>query len=247
MPNIWDQKSKNFPGFCLEDTESMQILDYFKEQGICWRGKNVLDIGCGSGRYALRFAQEAKKVYATDISAGMIERLLRDVDSYGYRNIIASCEPWEEYDPKSPIDIAFASMTPALSNFKAFQKAFTLAKEALAYVGWGRKRESAFLQKVFKAHHIQLELPTGAPDVMQFLAQMGKHPKVSYIQKTKIYRNSLDNAINDIAWHISIHQAVPNKELIHTLIKEEIARTNQTDDTFSYSTQMEIGLIALIK
>lgn len=36
-------------------------------------GKRVLDVGCGSGRYAVRFAMEGALVVGVDVSAGMLE------------------------------------------------------------------------------------------------------------------------------------------------------------------------------
>lgn len=248
MSCIWDKKSKRFPRFRLDDTESEAILEYFKSQGIVWRDKRVLDIGCGTGRYALRLCEVAKRVYATDISEGMIEKLREDTMFYKKNNIVATCENWQDYNPIEEIEIVFASMTPALKDFDSFKKAYLIAKEAMAYVGWGRKRESEFLQKVFDAHHIKLELPTGAPTILEYLKKIGREANVKYLEKTMKYCDTFDNALEDISWHISIHGHNPNKTIIKAMIEEKMQdRASENSGLFSYTTQMEIGLIALNK
>ena len=67
--NIWDTRAESFnkaqqndkTGFAKNVTKLLEEKDILK-------GKDVLDIGGGSGRYALEFSQFAKSITVTDIS-----------------------------------------------------------------------------------------------------------------------------------------------------------------------------------
>lgn len=49
------------------------IHDTLKEKTGSWRDKNVLDVGCGTGRLLLRGADEADKLTGIDLSSEMIK------------------------------------------------------------------------------------------------------------------------------------------------------------------------------
>jgi ubiquinone/menaquinone biosynthesis C-methylase UbiE len=53
-------------------------------------GDNILDLGCGSGDYALealKYVGPSGKVYAVDISQSLVERLKKQIKHKGYFNI----------------------------------------------------------------------------------------------------------------------------------------------------------------
>lgn len=74
------------------------------------KGCTVADIGAGVGFYTLLLAQRVGpqgKVYANEIQQGMLDRLKRNVEAKGYRNVIPVLGT--ESDPKLPpnsIDVA---------------------------------------------------------------------------------------------------------------------------------------------
>lgn len=51
--------------------------------------EEVVDIGCGTGLLALEFARRARKVWALDLSPGMVEAIGRNAADRGLGNIVA--------------------------------------------------------------------------------------------------------------------------------------------------------------
>lgn len=47
------------------------------------RGKLILDLGCGAGHHAMKFAEQGARVYAIDLSPGMVERAKSRVKENG--------------------------------------------------------------------------------------------------------------------------------------------------------------------
>ncbi|MDR7074505.1 ubiquinone/menaquinone biosynthesis C-methylase UbiE [Fictibacillus barbaricus] len=50
-----------------------QIHDTLKEMTGLWNGKDVLDVGCGTGRLLLRGAEEANRLVGVDLSSEMVK------------------------------------------------------------------------------------------------------------------------------------------------------------------------------
>lgn len=246
MKEIWDKKAKTFPRYNQHNQEDKPIFEYFDSLGIQTKDKNILDLGCGNGRYALHFAKVAKNLYAFDISENMLSNVREDAKRYGISNIKTFCGDWGEFDTKHfthPIDIIFASLTPALNSFDKFKKAYDLARECIMYIGWGRKRENKFLDEVFSAHNASVELPVGAPNVSSYLEQLGKEiPKTYFITKNIHHKKSLDDAIDAAIWQMEAHKVVPKYDIV-----KKIAKSWEKDGKVRYTSIMEIGLMAIKK
>ncbi|MCX2716800.1 class I SAM-dependent methyltransferase [Helicobacter sp. MIT 21-1697] len=238
--HLWDKKAQTFPRFVKDTEDTLEILAFFKNEGVRFAHKRVLDIGAGNGRFGLQIAFEAAKLYATDISKVMLDNLQIDAQSLGLKNVSTLLSAWEDVDIESlgEIDIAFASMTPALNNLAGFIKAINASKEGLCYVGWGRVRESAFLDEIFAAHYIKVELPVGLPQALQWLKELGyKEPTYCYKEAAYTYKSDIQKAINDIKWHICMHQGEPDEEKIKAYLDKK-----QVNGYVSYEQKREVGI-----
>ena len=243
MKELWDKKSKNFPKYNKDSKEDQPIFDFFSAQGVELNDKVVLDLGCGNGRYALHIAQHARLVYALDISSEMIENVRNDAKSHKIDNIECFCGDWSDFDISrflQPIDIVFASLTPALNSFEKFKKAINIAKEGMMYIGWGNKRESAFLEEIFKAHNAKLEIPVGAKDVEGYLKELNiELPEVKFITKNINKKKNFQDAISDAVFQLEMHNVEPN----NSLIKDIITNKWLHNDMVEYVNLMEIGMM----
>ena len=242
----WDKKAQSFPRFIKDTQDTLEILDFFLSQGVEFANKVIFDIGCGNGRFALQLAFMAKKIYASDISSQMLSHLERDAKSHQLYNIQTLHSAWLEYDISTlsdEIDLGFASMTPALNNKAAFLKALNLGKEGLCYVGWGRERKCAFLDKSLHLHSLGLLLPVGLPNVLQWLKEEGyKEPQFLYKKADFVYKSPSLKAIEDIKWHIRIHDGTPDERLITQYVCE-----NEVNGEISYTHSREIGITFIPK
>lgn len=237
---LWDKKAQTFPRFQKDTEDTLEILDFFRAQNVAFKDKTLLDIGAGNGRFALQLAFETKHIYATDISQTMLSHLQEDARGLGLENITTFVSSWEEFNIESlgEIDIAFASMTPALNNLAGFKKALGVGKEGLCYIGWGRVRESSFLDEIFAAHNIKVELPVGLPQALQWLKELGyKEPTYCYKEAGYTYKSDIQKAINDIKWHIEIHKGIPDMEKIQNYVESK-----QNNGVVSYEQKREVGI-----
>lgn len=237
----WDKKAQTFPRFIKDTQDTLEILDFFTTQGVDFKDKVIFDIGCGNGRFALQLAFSAKKIYASDISQVMLANLQEDANRLHLSNITTIHSPWLDFDINTitdSIDLAFASMTPALNNKQGFFKALESSRLGLCYVGWGRKRECAFLDEILKAHKIELLLPTGLPNVLTWLQEAGMQtPTFIYKKADFTYQAPSQKAIEDIKWHISVHDGEADEALITQYVRER-----EQNGEIIYTHSREIGI-----
>ena len=76
---------------------------------IVGEGADVLDVGGGAGRFALSLATRAKSVTVIDASAESLDLLRSRVAEFGFTNVTAVHERWEDAEVPAA-DVAFCSL-----------------------------------------------------------------------------------------------------------------------------------------
>jgi predicted RNA methylase len=97
-------------------------------------GHTVLDIGGGTGRYALPFAKVARSVTITDLSSGMLQHARQNAQKEGLQNISYEKLDWDKAEIagskyEKSHDIVFASMCPAVRSKSGLMKMIAAAKK----------------------------------------------------------------------------------------------------------------------
>ena len=76
MQNLWDKKASNYQRFDGKiSTIQQQIFGKALAWGIDFNGKEILDIGCGTGVWSIFLSKTAKHITGIDSSEKMIEIL----------------------------------------------------------------------------------------------------------------------------------------------------------------------------
>ncbi len=220
-PSIWDKKADQYNRFSHDkDTFQQKILEKIAQRGISFKGKTVLDIGCGTGVYTLHIAKEAKHVHALDFSAGMLDVLKQDAKAEGlFEKFSFTCNTWSGFDETLLFDIVFSSMSPAFASDADFEKMHRCAKTYCVYLGWGGKRESSLLDPIFKAHGKALNVPEGSSKLKNWLISQNIPFECEYIEEISLHAKSYEAALSSVLWHFEINQHTANKPLIERLLK----------------------------
>lgn len=132
---MWDSRSEQFShsqqsektGFPSKVTDLLARKGYLPDN-------TVLDIGGGTGRYALHFAKIAKYVTITDLSSGMLEQARMNIEREGLTNVSYQKLNWDEVEItgskyEKSHDVAFASMCPAVRTKSGILKMIETANK----------------------------------------------------------------------------------------------------------------------
>lgn len=127
--NFWDIRADEFDRVtkARERGDSNEVVSYLHGKGALTPDATVLDIGCGTGRYALEFAPRVARVTGLDISPAMIEHARTNAQEAGFGNLEFHALPWQTMDLaeqglRKRFSLAFASMSPAIDSPAALLK-----------------------------------------------------------------------------------------------------------------------------
>jgi SAM-dependent methyltransferase len=168
--SFWDRKAKTFPRYTPgEDNYEAGVLALAKSNGVVFKDALVLDVGCGSGMYTIRLAQEARRVVALDLSKEMLSILRQDAQEYGVKNIEIVHSDWLSYEVQEKPEVVFCSMTPALSTQAGRDKVLDLSGAKVVFLGWCQRPVSDVLEPLFNLFQLAPGPFRGGPELRGYL------------------------------------------------------------------------------
>lgn len=128
-----------------EDPNWDKLYAWLSDLGGIQPSFNVLDIGCGPGKFAVNFAKRDHAVTALDISEGMLEKAKANSSEAGVAQQIQFIHaPWEQLTPadlgSDGFDLVFASKTPGISSLEAIAKMNQVSRHGCFYSNFVYKR-----------------------------------------------------------------------------------------------------------
>ena len=160
----------------------------------------VLDVGAGTGRFALGLAPHAGGVTAVDASAGMLRQLRRRARSLGVENIRCVRGRWEEVDVPAA-DLAFAAyVLPLVEDAVTFLERLDAAARHRAAVVLSAVSPDAVWDVLWRHFHGEPRRPGPTwLDAVAVLRELGIEPRVemaepSYRARYATMREAVDDA-----------------------------------------------------
>ena len=221
---FWNNRARNYPLPFEKETyaKTGRILRLLGGLGVNFKGRRVLDIGCGTGVYALRLAKTAKRALGVDSSPEMLKLFRSERKERGIKNASCLLSSWNSM-PVSRLagrfDIALASMTMAIKNKSDIIKMEKTARERCVYIGWAGVRRNALLEKVYARHGVKYQAPEGAAIVLEALKALGRKPAVKYIRDSWEKKASPAETIRDIEVGLKVNGAKMDREWVESLLK----------------------------
>jgi SAM-dependent methyltransferase len=191
---FWDSRAENYSKMQNKQREGMppKVIEHLIRNKLIDKKTKVLDIGGGSGRYAIPLAQVADRVVLTDISAKMLEYAEANakkegLDNLEYVKLDLDKANIREMGWNEKFDLVFASMCPAIRNEQALDKMMEASKGS-CYIG----QYIAMTDNIIEAIMGELDLsrrddPHNDRDsvyaIFNILWLKGYEPEISYIRE----------------------------------------------------------------
>lgn len=219
VAKIWDEKSENYPKFSGNLSEfGKRVFKILNRENFDFKGKTLIDIGAGTGIYALYFAKFCQNVVATDISSKMLEILKTSAKEYEISNITPILGDFSKLDFTQNFDFAFLSMSPALQNEIDFIKFIKIAKFHI-YLNWQKPRKSSLLSPFYQN---QNRVSQNTQNFINFLEKNKINYKSEILSENFSRKRAINEALQNAKWHLKINGInLSEAEILTELKKQE--------------------------
>ncbi len=154
---FWDKAalSYNTDNREISSRGMKKSIDIFKKNDCFFPGIKILEIGCGTGLFAMALAEQGARVTAIDFSSGMLKRFKNDMPANLEKKIELMHMDWKDTDInkmgwKNKFDLVIAFMSPAVSKPDALFKMMDASNNACAIKGWAAKRNHPLLDGLWE-------------------------------------------------------------------------------------------------
>ncbi len=122
---LWDAMAPHFGSFTLPSADDSAFMALLKQENMVPKDGEVLDVGCGAGRFALALAPECRHVTGIDLSEKMIGLAKEKADEHQVENVDFLVADWQGFDLQAAgmekrYDLVFAHMSPAIQSAETF-------------------------------------------------------------------------------------------------------------------------------
>ena len=236
MRDIWDKKAPNYTRYNGELSRFQQeFFAKVEEFGVDFKGKTLIDIGCGTGVYTLYLANLCEKVTGLDISEKMLECMKDDAKKFGVSNLRAVESGWDDFNENKIYDIAFSTMSPAINSVEGFDK-FIRSGKTHVFMWWNKQRHSSVLEKFYEIYG-EREWSDRASQFEYHLTRLKIPFKSQILNEVRQKDLSLEKAYTDIAWHLEIGNIkFDENEVKNELLK--IAKDGKITETVTSSMKL---------
>ncbi|MDR2368936.1 MAG: class I SAM-dependent methyltransferase [Deltaproteobacteria bacterium] len=167
---FWNLRAKTFPRYSPDpDSYEAGMLRLAQGIGADFKGKTIIDVGCGAGMYTIRLAKEGKFVTALDISEAMLAVNREDAERENLTNVEYVNMDWLDFEPRRDYDLLFCSMTPALRSPEGKLKLLSFPKAQIVYFGFAAPMKTQSITELFEACGLKPKIHPTTADQKAFL------------------------------------------------------------------------------
>lgn len=196
----WDAKAEDLNKRIHQSIYNEQFLSAVDVEGC----ETLLDIGCGPGNLALRFAKKVSNIFALDYSAEMLKCLLENASQKKIDNIHTYKLSWDDnWDCIPKCDIVIASRSMEVADMEqALNKLNSMAikKVYLTYKVGGSFIDSELLDYIGRN-------VVPKPDyiyIVNILYSMGINATVSFLESENndIFIKDYESLLKRVEWSV---------------------------------------------
>lgn len=179
-PEFWDTRAHRFADEVGTGEHDPFFLRVRRRVGERTR---VLDVGAGTGRFALPLAEHAAEVVAVDSSRAMLDVLEEAAERRGLDNIRCVHAPWEEATGLTG-DVAICSyVIPKIAAVAGFLRKLDAAARRAAFIYMNAISSDWLLDAFWRHFHGHRRRPSPTYlDAVTVLGELGISPEVEVVE-----------------------------------------------------------------
>jgi SAM-dependent methyltransferase len=199
--DMWNSMAESFGEHKPPTFDDDNFLRLLQKHNMLKKDSLVLDVGSGTGKYALAIAEHCKEVVGIDFSPSMVEIAKQKAAEKNIVNVDFQCADWHQLDLKQnewegKFDLVIARMTPAVQSADTFQK-LSLASRGWCVLSKPTRRTDPVSDEIRKLIHITEKPESSDTDIIYAFAllwQQGRLPHLDYEQQLWEMEKTLEQA-----------------------------------------------------
>ena len=179
---FWDRRAERYAAnTSFADSPDDPFLRRLRR--VTQPSSTAIDVGAGTGRFALPLAGSVKEVTAVDPSEGMLEVLRRDARRLGARNVTTVRGSWEEAATMVADVVFSAFVLPLVRDAPRFLSKLDAAAREHAFLYLGAYCGDAVLDPLWRHFHGAPRAPGPSYlDALAVLRELGIEPDVKVVE-----------------------------------------------------------------
>ena len=223
----WDRAAEDYDDLesCRDYLSQVEsVVTILGEYGAVRPGSSVIDIACGTGTYAVRFAPNAGEILCVDISSRMLQRLEAKKEEMGLGNIKCIQADWHSFSTDRKFDLVFCSMSPLLRSMDNVDRFLELSDRFAAFVTWAGVRENSALNELGTKilgrkpgrHTSDMNI------IFNYLYAKGLAPDLHFFRGCWEKRRSVEKQIKNLVWRLEMYRPLDEseKELVADYVRQ---------------------------
>lgn len=228
---MWDDRARELKIYAKEDKE-LPVFDFLKEY-MDLKGKRVLDVGFGSGKYLVPFKRAGADVYGVELSGKMVENAKAFIEEEEPGEYHLYKGPWEEVDLKERgwenyFDLVFVSKSPVMNGTANFEKLIRASRDKVFLITHITKEDSVD-QEIKRILH--WEEKEKGPEILYYIYNLlylkGIFPDIKMAESE---RKNIDKASIMIQKYIHRYKKKGASEEELSLIREKLEELSSGDE-----------------
>ncbi len=199
----WNSMAGGFGERPIPSFAKDEFLQLLERKQMLNKNNDVLDVGCGTGGYAISIASKTKTVTGVDLSPQMIESANRKAADLHIGNVRFDIVDWHEFDVKKEgfekkFDLVFAHMTPAIQSYETFKKLSDCSRGWCVMVKPVQRTDTVY-DEILKIIGIGEEIHVGDSDVLNAFSLLfveERYPMIEYNHKRVEIKHPVEKAAN---------------------------------------------------
>ncbi|HEU0003668.1 MAG TPA: class I SAM-dependent methyltransferase [Ktedonobacteraceae bacterium] len=219
--DYWDRRARRYQ----ESTKNTVVNDPFfnKLRTVITPQTSVLDVGAGSGRFALALAPLAKQIVAVEPNAAMLDYLQRDAQTLHRGDISYSRNTWQDAPDDLQAEIVICShVLYPIRNIVPFLAKLQHAARQACYIYMRATPIDALTAHLWKHFHGDERCyPPGYIHALDVLYEMGIYANVEIVSLPASLRYpSLDIACEELAEQLILPDDEKTREELRALLAD---------------------------
>ncbi len=213
----WDRAAEGYDDLdsCRDYMAQVEsVVSILKDSGVFGPDRDVIDIACGTGTYAVRMAPYCRSVSCLDISGKMLEKLSTKTTDAGIDNIEIKNQDWHSYSPDRKFDLVFCSMSPLMRSMDNIDRFLDLSQRYVAIVTWAGIRENLVLSEL-GTKFIGRKPGKHTSDmnvIFNFLYSRGFAPELRFFRGCWEKTRSVEKQIRNLIWRLEMYRPLEKEE-----------------------------------